>query len=95
MDSQSVEGLGVESRRRTGYDAARGVKRSKRHVAIDTLGLLLTMLGTRPPQFQSHDTTNPLPLEPAPHISPSIKLSLGRQQATQRKSFTSARPGSA
>src|SRR5260370_35117382 len=46
IDSQSVKGSEMIGRARRGYDAGKKVNGTKRHLAVDTIGLLLTVLVT-------------------------------------------------
>jgi transposase len=46
IDSQSVKGSEMIARSRRGYDAGKKINGTKRHLAVDTLGLLLTVLVT-------------------------------------------------
>jgi transposase len=46
VDSQSVRGAATVSRSGRGFDAAKKVNGRKRHLAVDTLGLLLVVLVT-------------------------------------------------
>ena len=44
--SQSVKGSEMIGRSRRGYDAGKKINGTKRHLAVDALGLLLTVLVT-------------------------------------------------
>jgi transposase len=46
IDSQSVKGSEMIARTRRGYDAGKKINGTRRHLAVDTLGLLLTVLVT-------------------------------------------------
>ena len=46
IDSQSVKGSEMIARTRRGYDAGKKINGTKRHLAVDTIGLLLTVLVT-------------------------------------------------
>jgi transposase len=46
IDSQSVKGSEMIARTRRGYDAGKKISGTKRHIAVDVLGLLLTVLVT-------------------------------------------------
>jgi putative transposase len=46
IDSQSVKGSEMIARTRRGYDAGKKINGTKRHLAVDALGLLLTVLVT-------------------------------------------------
>ena len=72
IDSQSVKGSEMIARDRRGYDAAKKINGTKRHIAVDTLGLLLTVLVTAA-SVQDRDAAQPL-LWNLRHAFPSIKL---------------------
>jgi transposase len=59
IDSQSVKGSEMIARSRRGYDAAKKINGIKRHIAVDTLGLLLTVLVTAA-SVQDRDAAIPL-----------------------------------
>ena len=59
IDSQSVKGSEVIARTRRGYDAGKKVNGTKRHIAVDTAGLLLTVLVTAA-SVQDRDAAGPL-----------------------------------
>ncbi len=46
IDSQSVKGSAIVARSSRGYDAGKKIDGTKRHLAVDTIGLLLTVLVT-------------------------------------------------
>jgi transposase len=46
VDSQSLRGAETVGKERRGYDAGKRVNGTKRHIAVDTIGLLLTVLVT-------------------------------------------------
>ena len=46
IDSQSVKGSEMIARARRGYDAGKKINGTKRHLAVDTIGLLLAVLVT-------------------------------------------------
>jgi transposase len=46
IDSQSVKGSEMIARTRCGYDAGRKINGTKRHLAVDTIGLVLAVLVT-------------------------------------------------
>jgi len=49
IDSQSVKGTEMIAQSHRGYDAGKKINGTKRHIAVDALGLLLTVLGTACP----------------------------------------------
>jgi transposase len=59
IDSQSVKGSEMIAAGRRGYDAAKKINGTKRHIAVDTLGLLLTVLVTAA-SVQDRDAAKPL-----------------------------------
>ena len=59
IDSQSVKGSEMIGRARRGYDAGKKVNGTKRHLAVDTIGLLLTVLVTAA-CVQDRDAARPL-----------------------------------
>ena len=59
IDSQSVKGSEMISRTRRGYDAGKKINGTKRHIAVDALGLLLTVLVTAA-SVQDRDAAKPL-----------------------------------
>jgi transposase len=59
IDSQSVKGAEMVSRGRRGYDAGKKINGTKRHIAVDTIGLLLTVLVTAA-SVQDRDAAKPL-----------------------------------
>ena len=72
IDSQSVKGSEMIARARRGYDAGKKINGTKRHIAVDTGGLLLTMLVTAA-SVQDRDAAKPL-LWNLRRAFPSIKL---------------------
>jgi transposase len=72
IDSQSVKGSEMISRGRRGYDAGKKINGTKRHIAVDTLGLLLTVLVTAA-SVQDRDAAKPL-LWNLRRAFPSVKL---------------------
>jgi transposase len=72
IDSQSVKGSEMIARTRRGYDAGKKINGTKRHIAVDTGGLLLTMLVTSA-SVQDRDAAKPL-LWNLRRAFPSIKL---------------------
>jgi transposase len=59
IDSQSVKAAEEVARAGRGYDAAKKVNGRKRHIAVDTIGLLLTVLVTAA-SVQDRDAARPL-----------------------------------
>ncbi len=59
IDSQSVKGSEMIACTRRGYDAGKKINGTKRHIAVDTLGLLLTVLVTAA-SVQDRDAAKPL-----------------------------------
>jgi transposase len=59
IDSQSVKGSEMIARTRRGYDAGKKINGTKRHIAVDALGLLLTVLVTAA-SVQDRDAARPL-----------------------------------
>jgi transposase len=59
IDSQSVKGSEMIGRARRGYDAGKKINGTKRHLAVDVLGLLLTVLVTAA-SVQDRDAAKPL-----------------------------------
>jgi len=72
IDSQSVKGSEMIARGRRGYDAGKKINGTKRHLAADVLGLLLTVLVTAA-SVQDRDAARPL-LWNLRKAFPSIKL---------------------
>jgi transposase len=72
IDSQSVKGSEMIGRPRRGYDAGKKINGTKRHLAVDALGLLLTVLVTAA-SVQDRDAARPL-LWNLRRAFPSIKL---------------------
>jgi transposase len=72
IDSQSVKGSEMIARTRRGYDPGKKINGTKRHIAVDTGGLLLTMLVTAA-SVQDRDAARPL-LWNLRRAFPSIKL---------------------
>jgi putative transposase len=72
IDSQSVKGSEMIARDRRGYDAGKKINGTKRHIAVDTLGLLLTVLVTAA-GVQDRDGARPL-LWNLRKAFPSIRL---------------------
>ena len=59
IDSQSVKGSEMVARTGRGYDAGKKINGRKRHIAVDTGGLLLTVLVTAA-SVQDRDAAKPL-----------------------------------
>jgi transposase len=59
IDSQSVKGAETVSRQSRGFDAGKKINGRKRHIAVDTIGLLLTVLITAA-AVQDRDAARPL-----------------------------------
>jgi transposase len=72
IDSQSVKGAETVSRASRGYDAGKKVNGRKRHIAVDTIGLLLTVLVTAA-GVQDRDGAKPL-LWNLRRAFPSVRL---------------------
>jgi transposase len=72
IDSQSVKGSEMIGRARRGYDAGKKINGTKRHLAVDVLGLLLTVLVTAA-SVQDRDAARPL-LRNLRRAFPSVKL---------------------
>jgi transposase len=72
IDSQSVKGSEMIARTRRGYDAGKKINGTKRHIAVDTAGLLLTVLVTAA-SVQDRDAARPL-LWNLRKAFPAIKL---------------------
>jgi transposase len=72
IDSQSVKGSEMIGRSRRGYDAGKKINGTKRHLAVDVLGLLLTVLITAA-SVQDRDAARPL-LWNLRRAFPSVKL---------------------
>jgi transposase len=72
IDSQSVKGSEMITRSRRGYDAGKKINGTKRHIAVDALGLLLTVLVTAA-STQDRDAAKPL-LWNLRRAFPSVKL---------------------
>jgi transposase len=72
IDSQSVKGSEMIARARRGYDAGKKINGTKRHIAVDALGLLLAVLVTAA-SVQDRDAARPL-LWNLRRAFPSIQL---------------------
>ncbi len=72
IDSQSVKAAGDAARSSRGYDAGKKINGRKRHIAVDVMGLLLTVLVTAA-SVQDRDAAKPL-LWNLRKAFPSVKL---------------------
>jgi transposase len=72
IDSQSVKGSEMIAGGRRGYDAGKKINGTRRHIAVDTIGLLLTVLVTAA-SIQDRDAARPL-LWNLRKAFPSVKL---------------------
>jgi putative transposase len=72
IDSQSVKGPEMVARTARGYDAGKKINGTKRHIAVDAPGLLLTMVVTTA-STQDRDAAKPL-LWNLRRAFPSIRL---------------------
>ena len=72
IDSQSVKASEMVARRDRGFDAAKKINGTKRHLAVDVMGLLLTVLVT-PACVQDRDAAKPL-LWNLRRAFPTVKL---------------------
>jgi transposase len=72
IDSQSVKGSEMIACTRRGYDAGKKINGTKRHLAVDALGLLLTVLVTAA-SVQDRDAARPL-LWNLRRAFPAVKL---------------------
>jgi transposase len=72
IDSQSVRAAEEVARSSRGYDAGKKVQGRKRHIAVDTIGLLLTVLVTAA-SVQDRDAAKPL-LWNLKKAFPSVRL---------------------
>jgi transposase len=72
IDSQSVKGPEMTGRARRGYDAGKKISGTRRHIAVDALGLLLTVLVTAA-SVQDRDAARPL-LRNLRKAFPSVRL---------------------
>ncbi len=72
IDSQSVKGSEMIARARRGYDAGKKINGTKRHIAVDTAGLLLAVLVTAA-SVQDRDAAKPL-LWNLRRAFPAVKL---------------------
>jgi transposase len=72
IDSQSVKGSEMIGRARRGYDAGKKINGTKRHLAVDVVGLLLTVLVTAA-SVQDRDAAKPL-LWNLRRAFPSVRL---------------------
>ena len=76
IDSQSVKGSEIIVRPRRGYDAGKKINGTKRHIAVDVIGLLLTVMVTAH-SVQDRDAAKPAAMEPAQGV-PVYQAHLGR-----------------
>src|ERR1700727_798513 len=72
IDSQSVKGSEMIARTSRGYDAGKKINGTRRHLAVDTIGLLLAVLVTAA-SVQDRDAARPL-LWNLRRAFPSIRL---------------------
>jgi Transposase DDE domain len=72
IDSQPVKGSEMIAASRRGYDAGKKINGTKRHIAVDTLGLPLTVLVTAA-SVQDRDAARPL-LFNLRRAFPTVKL---------------------
>ena len=72
IDSQSVKGSEMTGCARRGYDAGKKINGTRRHLAVDVLGLLLSVLVTAA-SMQDRDAARPL-LRNLRRAFPSVKL---------------------
>ncbi|GAA4228871.1 transposase [Streptosporangium album] len=68
LDSQTVKAAETVGAAACGYDAGKKIKGQKRHVAVDTLGLLLCVIVTAA-SVQDRDGAHPLPTWPREKFS--------------------------
>jgi transposase len=78
IDSQSVKRSEMVARAGRGYDAGKKINGRKRHLAVDTGGLLLTVLVTAA-SVQDRDAAETTAVEPAPGL-PLHQAGLGRRR---------------
>jgi transposase len=78
IDSQSVKAAEEVARSSRGYDAGKKINGRKRHIAVDTTGLLLTVLITAA-SVQDRDAARPLLWHPAQGV-PRDQARLGRRR---------------
>ena len=72
IDSQSVKGSEMIARTRRGYDAGKKINGTKRHIAVDTGGLLLAVLVTAA-SVQDRGAAKAAAVESAADV-PSVKI---------------------
>ena len=72
IDSQSVKAAEEVAHASRGYDAGKKINARKRHIAVDTIGLLLTVLVTAA-AVQDRDGARPLQWN-LRRVFPSVKL---------------------
>jgi transposase len=78
IGSRSVKGSEMIARTRRGYDAGKKINGTRRHIAVDVLGLLLTVLVTAA-SLQDRDAAKPLLWNPAASL-PLHQAGLGRRR---------------
>ena len=78
IDSQSVKAAEEVARASRGYDAGKKINGRKRHIAVDTIGLLLTVLVTAA-SVQDRDARQAAAVEPAQGV-PHDQAHLGRRR---------------
>ena len=86
IDSQSVKGSEMVARAGRGYDAAKKINGTKHHLAVDVVGLLLTVLVTDA-SVQDRDAARPL-LWNLCRAFPSIKLAARPALRREVREFT-------
>ena len=90
IDSQSVKGSEMIARTRRGYDAGKKINGTKRHIAVDTLGLLLAVLVTAA-SVQDRDAAKPL-LWNLRRAFPADQAGLGRRRLRRQARHLGRRP---
>ena len=78
IDSQSVKAAETVGKRSRGFDAGKKINGRKRHIAVDTIGLLLTVLITAA-AVQDRDAAKPLLWNLQPSL-PRGQARLGRRR---------------
>jgi transposase len=92
IDSQSVKGSEMIARPRRGYDAGKKINGTKRHLAVDTTGLLLTVMVTAA-SVQDPDAARPL-LWNLRRAFPTIKLAWAYGGYTRSRPLAQRHPPS-